>query len=279
MSKKMRPDAITQTMVHRCFTDPAFDRANTAALQLAVGKPLAPGRTQEGLSVALSDAVASYAFDYWRQVQPDSDTLEAQAQEVSGACRFVLEAVGINQNPVAPRPVAPESLYPALGSGGLFAAAASDGAESGEDAVMSALRAVADLKRWSDKLAGIARKRSAMKLPGALPKRGKPKNHALDKLLDRLTTIFFTGWDELPTASSSRSTGTADDGESAVALGGLEARSYETGEAVPVGFLRMMCEVMAVIQERGFPAPDTPAATEKAWRRWRKGEPEWNLGQ
>jgi hypothetical protein len=279
MSKKMRPDAITRAMVHGCFTDPAFDRINTAALQLAIGKPLAPGRTQEALAVALSNAVASYAFDYWRQVGPDSDTLEAQAKEVSGACRLLLEAVGINQNPIAPRPVEPESLYPALANGGLFASAAMEGAESGEEAVMSALRAVGDLKRWSDALAGIARKRAAMRLPVAAAKGGRPKNHALDKLLESLTEIFFEGWDEVPSVSSSRSTGTPDDAESAVAQGGLEARSYETGEAVPVNFLRMMCEVMAVIRERGLPAPETPSAIEKAWRRWRSGAPEWNLGQ
>jgi hypothetical protein len=273
----LRPQNIRWEDVERCFTDPIFDIEKIESLLLNIGEELPPNRDREDLVGALNSAASGYAFDYWRQVQPSASEELEQARALSAACRMVLEAVGITQNPLAPRPIETSSLFPTMGRGGLYASASTDGLRSGEEAVLGALRAVRDLKGWADSFATVARKRMAIR--SAMPKKkGRRDNRALSRLLEGLTNIYFSAWDELPALKSSRSTGSADLAEVAVAAGGLEGRMYETGEPVPVGFARLLWEVMTALRERGIPAPESPGAVEQAWRRWRRlnGE-EWSL--
>jgi len=266
MAGSPRPDDISWEAVIGCFDAPPFaDNDIPAALLEAA--PLTLDR--KALSFALGEAAKSYAFDYWRQSQPDSNALKKQARAVSVACKQLLKSVGIHQNPLVPPLVEANSLYPFMARGGLFAAAATEGAESGETAVVNALQRVGDLKRWADSLATVADKRGEMKFRDRR-KRGRSTNDALNGLLGRLSDIYISFFEDLPSFNTSRSTGSADEAETVLDGTSLEARMYESGDPVPVRFARLLWEVSAALRHRGIPAPETPGAMAQAWYRWKR---------
>jgi hypothetical protein len=273
VANELRP-AITWVEVLSLYPghDEIYTDARTEGLLSAVGKSLAPGRQREELALALSSVTAMYGHEWWDQEKPSEAVAKAQAREVVNSCGSVLNSVGL----YGTRPIADESLYPFLGAGGLYAAAYEDG---GKSAVLAALASVANLKRWAEGYMAHLDKRTAISPP---PTAGRAPNLALERLLDRLTDIFFEAWDTLPALSTSKKVGATSgagvpdagrralkEWEAAIARGGLEARQYETGEPMPVGFFRFLCEIMAALNERGIPAPETPGAVAQAWRRWK----------
>jgi hypothetical protein len=262
MTKGLRPDGITWEAVESCFSarDPIFTNAWISQLLLAMGSPLAPGRTREELATALSNAAANYAFDYYNQIQPGPQELEAQADEISRACRLVLNSLGI----IGLRKVTGENLFPVLGPGGLYAAAADGGAVDGRASVLAAVQSVADLKGWAEALRETA-KRQGIIHPKAKP--GRPPNRAYERLLADLTRIYFEGWDRLPGISTSHRRPSASEGEISETRSALEARVEASGKPIPQGFLRFLCEVSDALLGRGVPAPESAEAIAKAWSR------------
>lgn len=277
MAEEMRPTAISWELVAHLHSSGSYDHAAISELLISIGKPMVQNADAAALGRRLDASLAHYAFNVWRQIQPGPRAVKEQADVVSSACLLVLRSVGINPNPFVKEALKLEEIYPSLGPGGLYASAAAEGHPSGMEAVSEALEAVENLRRWSNALSEVAGKRQTIK--GGGRRSGRPRNIALSPFFHHLTDTYFMYWDDLPSVSYARSTGTADDAEGCYDSGSLSSRMYETGEAPPVGFLRFLCEVFQRAREHGLPLlPENPSGIEKAWRRWRNEEgTEWLL--
>jgi hypothetical protein len=221
-----------------------------AEIILAVG-PLAEGVTREHVALGIGNAAQSYGLAQYRaQVKPKDATGEAQA--VADACRELLAAVGITspfgRSREGRKPIERDSIRQSLGSGGLFAMANPTGAWDGAAAVLGILRGVAELEEWAEALAARNAARAKPIGPGA------SKNEALAPLLDAMETIYMSAWERLPSLRRSK----------AVVV------TNEDGDAMPVGFLRLLSEVFPLIAERGFAIPKSSTAIEQACHRWRR---------
>jgi hypothetical protein len=228
-----------------------------AEIILAVGA-LAEDVTRDQVAVGLNNAALSYGLAQYRaQVRPEGATGEARA--VADACRELLAAAGIT-SPVkrskeGRKPIERSSIRQSLGSGGLFAVACSVGGHpDGAEAVLSVLRGVANLECWAELLAARYQAQAMPRGPGA------DKNEALAQLIGTMEHLYMSAWVDWPSLRRSRAGGdwkVSEDGESVYC------------DRFPVGFLRLLCEVFPLIAARGFDIPETPAAIEKACRRWR----------
>lgn len=87
-------------------------------------------------------------------------------------------------------------LKESLGSGGLAAQAAIEGAESGHAAVMNAIRAVQDLERWAGRMASRYD-------PGPSHIDVRESDRALGQFIARLGGIYVTTWGKSPGVSTS----------------------------------------------------------------------------
>lgn len=260
MNRSERPGLSREIMLSCISGDaPVFTETKAAELVSAVG-PMAQGRTIDALAVALSTATAAYVVDLWNQSLPTDKALEERANEIKQACRTLLNLVGVTGG----REVSHKSVFPFLAGGGLYAAATLDRRVSGQDAVLRALQSVADLARWSNVVASRANGRVAFHGATAA---NRPKNRAYNELLKELTRLYFEGWDRVPGVSSSRSKGSAEAAELQAGRSSYEAELYKSGTALPQGFLRMLCEVSRVLNDRGIEAPSGVDAVKKAWHR------------
>jgi hypothetical protein len=220
------------------------DEALLAAI--ASAGELAEEITAEQVAVAIHNAALTYALSQYR-AQARPLIAEEEARAVADASRKLLAACSPRWRTKEGRSsISPDALRQSLGPGGLFAVA-HQGGNSGQTAVVDALRGVAQLERWADVLA----ERHASKR--RVPSPGAPKNEALPKLLDAMEQIYMTAWGKWPSLKRARVPATI------------------RHECPPEGFLAFLCDVFPIIAARGFEIPSGHMAIEQAARRHRRG--------
>jgi hypothetical protein len=192
------------------------------------------------------------------------------ADALAAACREVLVCLGIaprgnSRDMAARKSIQWRSLRPTLGPGALYTASGA----------LDAVQSVQCLEGWAtnirrhyqQKLQAVAKDAR-----GTGRKRGRRKREPLARFFEDLENLYFDLWDDVPAIRRSRTKGDWREAEATMDNGGVVARIYETGERLPVGFLRFLSELFPLLVKRGLEVPATPGAIDKAIRRWWKEE-------
>lgn len=199
-------NAISREVALGFFNDPLLSEADASALVLAVG-PLFEGVDKEGVRVAINNAAAEYALAYYKLTGPSLDVAAAEADDLREKCVAVLKSAGITPPVVSERDGAPyvsaDKVRRSLAQGGLFGFARLDEHEDGAAAVTAALHAVADLERWSRRLADW-RKRQRANRPSNSAKVGADADTAFGPFLDRLEAVYLDAWDWIAHADEAK---------------------------------------------------------------------------
>jgi hypothetical protein len=155
VSRSLRP-AFSSAQVASCSDRPIYDEAAVSELFESIKPPPNADGKLADVVAALHGITSDYAFKLWLEHQPSASAEAVQAQKLLKACSDVLRIVGSEDS--APTS---ENLLPLFSRGGLYAAASIREKASGEEATLTALRGVLQLKRYASDLVTITARREA----------------------------------------------------------------------------------------------------------------------
>jgi hypothetical protein len=187
MAKSWRPPFDDSGII---WEQVKFDRSDTEAIIEKVDKPIedfflnAEDRTDPvaALASSLNQLWNEYIFNQAKQSAPTPKQLKKQADKIAKLAANLLDACTIDGQ-----------IRHGLGSGGLWAVAASEAEGRGKDAVYASLKGVDSLRRWAE---AVAERQSRI---AAIEPAPTAKDEAFDKLLEGLGNTYRRFWSKVDT--------------------------------------------------------------------------------